>query len=311
MTQIEDKLDQILGKLQKLDDLDEKVDKLNSSLRKEIDEIKVEISRLKQESSNKDRRNEERDRKFNLLPFGVGKRLVIKGNQDQNLPGLIIGTLNIRTLKTEDRLIELEEALKESSIDIFGIAEVRRHSEKMIERSSGFIFYHFGETSGHKGVGFLVRKELKTKIVEFKDISERIALMKLKTQGKLLHIFQVYAPTSMAEEAEHESFYNSLTAALSRERNNWKHITLIIGDFNSQVGKQEEGERLTVGKYGYGTRNDAGQRLVDFCQEQGLRIVNTFFKKRAGGRSGESLASYTSLSNKPVHTTLSPQQNNC
>ncbi|RZF43725.1 hypothetical protein LSTR_LSTR004238 [Laodelphax striatellus] len=95
--------------------------------------------------------------------------------------------------------------------------------------------------------------ELKMKIVEFKGISERIAMLKLKSQGKLLHIYQVYAPTSMAEEAEHESFiYNSLTAALSRERNNWKNITLIIGDFNSQVGKQEEGERLTVGKYGYG-----------------------------------------------------------
>ncbi|RZF38333.1 hypothetical protein LSTR_LSTR012120 [Laodelphax striatellus] len=82
MTQIEDKLDQILGKLQKLDDLDEKVDKLNSSLRKEIDEIKVEISHLKQESSNKDRRNEERDRKFNLLLFGVGSKELFTMNQE-------------------------------------------------------------------------------------------------------------------------------------------------------------------------------------------------------------------------------------
>jgi hypothetical protein len=85
----------------------------------------------------------------------------------------------------------------------------------------------------------------------------------------------------MAEEAEHRSFYNSLTVTRSRERDNWKNVTLIIGHFNSQVGEQEQGERLTVGKYGYGTRNEAGQRPVDFCQEQGLRIVDTFFKKRA------------------------------
>ncbi|RZF46619.1 hypothetical protein LSTR_LSTR002951 [Laodelphax striatellus] len=71
MTLIEEKLDQILGKLQKLDALDTKVDTMNSHFRKEIEEIKTEILHIKQESSRNDRLSEGKDRKFNLLLFGV------------------------------------------------------------------------------------------------------------------------------------------------------------------------------------------------------------------------------------------------
>jgi exonuclease III len=210
------------------------------------------------------------------------ERPVTKGNFDRNLPGMILGSLNVRTLRTEERLIELEEALAQTNVDIIGLAEVRRNTEKIIHRKSGFIFYHYGTSQGQRGVGFMVRDYLKSKIVEFNGISERIALLRLKIGSRILNIFQVYAPTSLAEEAERELFYDSLSKAINSKKTNWKEINIILGDFNSQVGCQEAGEKFVVGKYGYGVRNEAGQRLVDFCQEQGMKIINTFFKKRKG-----------------------------
>ena len=51
-----------------------------------------------------------------------------------------------------------------------------------------------------------------------------------------------------------------------------------MGDLNAKVGKGRSGEE--VGEYGYGTRNDRGDRLVQFCQENNMWVGNTFFQKQ-------------------------------
>ena len=82
-------------------------------------------------------------------------------------------------------------------------------------------------------------------------------------QGKPINItvIQVYAPTSNAEEAEVEWFYEDLQDLL--ELTPKKDVLFIIGDWNAKVGSQEiPGE---TGKFGLGVQNEAGQRLVEFC----------------------------------------------
>ena len=93
-------------------------------------------------------------------------------------------------------------------------------------------------------------------------------------QGKPFNItvIQVYAPTSNAEEAEVEPFYEDLQDLL--ELTPKKDVLFIIGDWNAKVGSQET-PRVT-GKFGLGMRNEAGQRLIEFCQENALVIVNLF-----------------------------------
>ena len=71
-----------------------------------------------------------------------------------------IGTLNVRSLKNEERVIELLNAVKKTKIDIFGVGEVRRKDEKIIRRNDGYTFYHFGKTNGQRGVGFIINKIL-------------------------------------------------------------------------------------------------------------------------------------------------------
>ena len=93
-------------------------------------------------------------------------------------------------------------------------------------------------------------------------------------QGKSFNItvIQAYAPTSNAEEAEVEWFYEDLQDLL--ELTPEKEVLFIIGDWNAKVGSQE-----TPGVTGLGIRNEAGQRLIEFCQENSLVIANTFFQQ--------------------------------
>ena len=91
-------------------------------------------------------------------------------------------------------------------------------------------------------------------------------------QGKPFNIMviQAYAPTSNPEEAEVEQFYEDLLKLTPK-----KDVLFIIGDWNAKVGSQEIPG--VTGKFGFGVRNEAGQRLREFCQENALVIANTLF----------------------------------
>ena len=82
-------------------------------------------------------------------------------------------------------------------------------------------------------------------------------------------------PTSNAEEAEVEWFYEDLQDLL--ELTPKKDVLFIIGDWNATVGSQETPG--VTGKFGLGIRNEAGQRLREFCQENALVITNTLFQQ--------------------------------
>ena len=101
-------------------------------------------------------------------------------------------------------------------------------------------------------------------------------MISIHLQGKPFNItvIQVYTLTSNAEETEVEQFYEDLQDLL--ELTPKKDVLFIIGDWNAKVGSQETpGVR---GKLGLGMRNEAGQRLIEFCQENALVIANTFFQ---------------------------------
>ena len=95
-------------------------------------------------------------------------------------------------------------------------------------------------------------------------------------QGKPFNItvIQVYALTSNAEEAEVEQFYEDLQDVL--ELTPKKDVLFIIGDWNVKVGNQEIPG--VMGKFGLGVQNEAGQRLIEFCQQNALIIANTLFQ---------------------------------
>ena len=102
-------------------------------------------------------------------------------------------------------------------------------------------------------------------------------MISVRFQGKPFNITvsQVYAPTSNAEEAEVERFYEDLQDLLGLTLK--KDILFIIGDWDAKVGSQETPG--VTGKFGLQIRNEAGQTLIEFCQENALVITNTLFQK--------------------------------
>ena len=102
-------------------------------------------------------------------------------------------------------------------------------------------------------------------------------MISVRFQGKSFNIMviQAYAPTSNAEKAEVERFYEDLQDLL--EQTPKKDILFIIGDWNAKVGSQDT-PRVT-GKFGLGVQNEEGQRLIEFCQKNALVTANTLFQQ--------------------------------
>ena len=102
-------------------------------------------------------------------------------------------------------------------------------------------------------------------------------MISIHFQGKPFNItvIQVYALTSNVEEAEVERFYKDLQDLL--ELTAKKDVLFITGNWNAKAGGQET-SGLT-GKFGLGVQNEAGQRMIEFCQDNPLVIANTLFQQ--------------------------------
>ena len=102
-------------------------------------------------------------------------------------------------------------------------------------------------------------------------------MISVRFQGKpfSITVIQVYAPTSNTEEAEDEWFYEDLQDLL--ELTPKKDICFITGNWNVKVGSQETPG--VTGKFGLGIRNEAGQRLIEFCQENALVTATTLLQQ--------------------------------
>ena len=102
-------------------------------------------------------------------------------------------------------------------------------------------------------------------------------MISVRFKGKpfSITVIQVYAPTTNAEEVEVERFYEDLQDLL--ELTPKEDVFFIIGDWNAKVGSQETPG--VTGKFSLGIRNEARQRLIEFCQENTMVIANTLFQQ--------------------------------
>ena len=95
-------------------------------------------------------------------------------------------------------------------------------------------------------------------------------------------LIQVYAPTESSINIKLENFYELLLESMLHKYKSQR--TIVMGDFNSKEGWQEHRETETVWPYGYGKRNSRGERMVQFAQENRMKILNTFFRKHPSKR---------------------------
>ena len=111
--------------------------------------------------------------------------------------------------------------------------------------------------------------------MQYLDAVSKTTEWSLHFQGKPFNIMviQVYAPTSNAEEVER--FYEDLQDLL--ELIPKKDVLFIKGDWSAKAWSQEN--TWSNRQFGLGMRNEAGQRLIEFCQENALVIANTLFQQ--------------------------------
>ena len=135
------------------------------------------------------------------------------------------------------------------------------------------IYYCRQESLRRNGMAIIINKRVQNAVLECNLKNDR--MISVHFQGKPFNntVIQVYAPTSNAEEAEVELFYEDLQDLL--ELTPKKDVLFIIGDWNAKVGSQETPG--VTDKFGLGVQNEAGQRLTEFCQENALVIANTLF----------------------------------
>ena len=129
------------------------------------------------------------------------------------------------------------------------------------------------------GVAIIVNKRVQNVVLgwNLKKKKKKNRMICVRFQGKPLNItvIQVYGPSSNAEEAEVEQFYEDLQDLL--ELTPKKDVLFIIGHWNAKVGSQETPG--VTSKFGLGVQNEAGQTLIEFSQENALVIANTLFQR--------------------------------
>ena len=159
--------------------------------------------------------------------------------------------------------------------DILGIGELKWTGKGEFNSDNHYIYYCGQEFLRRNGVAIIVNKTVQNAVLGCNLKND--SMISVHFQGKPLNIMitQVYALTSNAEEAEVEQFYEELQDLL--ELTPKKDVLFIIGDWNAKVGSQETAG--VTGKFGLGVQNEAGQRLIEFFQENALVIANTLLQQ--------------------------------
>ena len=138
-----------------------------------------------------------------------------------------------------------------------------------------YIYYCGQESLRRNGVAITVDEKVRNAVLGCNLKNNRMISVRCQSKSFTIKVIQVYAPTNNAEEAEVEQLYEDLQDLL--ELTPKIDVLFTIGHWNAKVGSQETPG--VTGKFGLGGQNEAGQRLVEFCQENKLVIANTLFQQ--------------------------------
>ncbi|CAM4921050.1 unnamed protein product [Rotaria socialis] len=189
---------------------------------------------------------------------------------------LTVGTWNVQTLWTAGKLELLRNEMKRFRYDIIGISEVR-WTGKGETPNADFIWS--GEESSHmRGVGFLLSTQAKkgTNRIQSNQFTNNFGTILCSTIK--ISVIHVYAPTSSSSEEDIEAFYNDIEQALAKTDK--KDVLILTGDWNAKIGNDNTDWKSVMGKYGYGDRNERGERLLEFATVHDLYVCNTKFQHK-------------------------------
>lgn len=189
---------------------------------------------------------------------------------------LKIATWNVRSLYQAGKYDNLCLEMNDLKIDILGVSETRWTGDGKISEN-GKVMVYSGGNAHQDGVGILMKENVAKAMLGYWPVSNRVIMIKLRSKPFDMNIIQVYAPTTEHTDEEIEEFYEEIGCALQHVKSG--EINILMGDFNAKVGN--EAYETTTGKFGLGTRNERGTKLLEFCKSKDLAIINTFFQHHA------------------------------
>ena len=176
---------------------------------------------------------------------------------------------------TRGKLKVVKQEMARVNINILGICKLKCIEMGGFNSDDHYIYYCGKHSVRRKGVAIIVNKTFWNAVLGCNLKNNR--MISIHFQGKWFHItvIQVYAPTSNAEEAEVEWFYEDLQDILELKPK--KDVLFIIGHWNAKVRSQEI--HGIIHKFDIGVQTEGGVRLIEFCQENSLVIASTLFQQ--------------------------------
>ena len=175
----------------------------------------------------------------------------------------------------QGKLEVVKQEMARVKVDILGISELKWTGMDEFNSDDHYIYYCGQESLRRNGVAIMVNKRVRNAVFGCNLKNDRMISVRFQGKPFSITVIQVYAPTSNGEEAEVEQFYEDLQDVLKLTPK--KDVLFIIGDWNAKVGSQEI--LGVTGKFGLGVQNEAGQRLIEFHQENALATANTLFQQ--------------------------------
>jgi len=175
----------------------------------------------------------------------------------------------------QGKLQVVKQEMASVNADILGISELRWTGMGEFNSDDHYIYYCGQESLRRNGVAIMVNKRVLNAVLGYNLKNNRMISVHFQGKQFSITVIQACAPTSNAEEAEVERFYEYLQDLLQLTPKN--DVLFIIGNWDAKVGSQETPG--VIGKFGLRVQNEAGQRLTEFCQEKALVITNTLFQQ--------------------------------
>ena len=171
------------------------------------------------------------------------------------------------------KLEVVKQEMARVNVDILGISELKWTGMGEFNSDNHYIYYCGQESLRRNGVAIMVNKRVQNAVLGYILKNGRMISVHFQSKPFNITVIQVYDPTSNAEEAEVERFYEDLQDLF--ELTPKKDTLFITGDWNAKVGSQETPG--VIGKSDLGVQNEAGQSLIEFFQENVLVVANTLF----------------------------------
>ena len=184
---------------------------------------------------------------------------------------------NVLCLNTAGSLRKLKEELTKCRIGIAAIQEIQWPGTEIMDTDDLTILYS-GSTKSALGTGFVVSKEYKGSIMEFKTFNERICTLRIRAWLFNKTLICVHAPTEETEEEVKDRFYEELENVYDGAAGH--DVKMILGDMNAKIGREKRYKPVIGQESIHKESNDNGERLIDFSVSRNMIVSSIYFPQK-------------------------------